>query len=172
LPAHDDLVSTPSDERPPLRIGHQEREATYQALDAHLDAGRLDAEEYGDRYAKASVARTRPELEALFVDLPEPHPFPRPSQYAYQQPFQYSSGYSSGPVSASGARNGWQPSPARIAAALLAIVPLIALVLFLLSGVWIFFLLIPAIGSIAARLSGRGRGYRGHRGWAGACGPR
>jgi hypothetical protein len=57
----------------PLRIGHQEREAAARALDEHLNAGRLDADEYGDRYAKAMLARTSEDLRVLFLDLPQPH---------------------------------------------------------------------------------------------------
>ena len=36
--------------------------------------GGWSPDEYGDRVAKVSVARTREDLEVLFVDLPEPHP--------------------------------------------------------------------------------------------------
>ncbi len=65
----------------PLRIGTAEREAAGQALDAHLQAGRLDAEEYGERYARAMSARTREDLRPLFADLPAPHP-----QFADERP--------------------------------------------------------------------------------------
>ncbi len=58
------------------RIGHDERHAAIAALDEHLAAGRLDAEEYGERMAAASLARTRDELDPLFDDLPQPRPFP------------------------------------------------------------------------------------------------
>jgi Domain of unknown function (DUF1707) len=58
----------------PLRIGTAEREAAGRALDAHLQAGRLDAEEYGERYARAMSARTRDDIRPLFADLPAPHP--------------------------------------------------------------------------------------------------
>src|ERR1700744_2573674 len=70
-------MTTPSDEshdRAPLRIGTKERESAYAALNAHLDAGRLDADEYGERYAQASLARTRGELDVLFPALPPPPP--------------------------------------------------------------------------------------------------
>lgn len=75
-------MSTPLGATPPLRIGNQEREAATASLDTHLQAGRLDAEEYGDRYAKAAMAHTRDELDALFLDLPAPHPFIPPSAAA------------------------------------------------------------------------------------------
>jgi hypothetical protein len=57
-----------------LRIGNVERNAAMKALDAHLEAGRLGVEEYGDRSAKAAGATTADELEELFSDLPEPRP--------------------------------------------------------------------------------------------------
>ena len=63
-----------TDERPPIRIGTAERDAAMKALDAHLEAGRLDVDEYGERSARAAVATTAPELAVLFDDLPAPHP--------------------------------------------------------------------------------------------------
>ena len=35
-----------------IRIGNAERDAAMKALDEHLTAGRLDLDEYGERYAK------------------------------------------------------------------------------------------------------------------------
>jgi hypothetical protein len=72
-------VTTPSDfpsaPVPALRIGNQERTAAIRCLDEHLSAGRLDADEYADRITTASLARTRGDIEPLFLDLPVPHPF-------------------------------------------------------------------------------------------------
>lgn len=76
----------------PLRIGTAEREAAGRALDAHLQAGRLDAEEYGERYARAMSARTREDLRPLFVDLPAPHP-----EFADERRPRTSPGWSRGP---------------------------------------------------------------------------
>ncbi|HEY2195942.1 MAG TPA: DUF1707 domain-containing protein [Actinomycetospora sp.] len=61
-------------ERPGLRVGHDERTAALKALDTHFEAGRLDVTEYGDRSGAAGSATYRHELEALFADLPAPHP--------------------------------------------------------------------------------------------------
>jgi Domain of unknown function (DUF1707) len=75
-------VTTPSDSAGPvsaLRIGTDERTAAIRCLDEHLSAGRLDADEYADRMARASLARTRGEIEPLFLDLPAPHPFQPPT---------------------------------------------------------------------------------------------
>lgn len=130
-----------SHEQPPLRIGTKEREAAYAALNAHLDAGRLDVDEYGDRYAKASLARTQPELEALFADLPAPHPTfgdppPAPS-------------WASGPPR--------RPHPLRLMPAAFALIPILGVVLALSTGLWFLLFLVP----FGASLFGRGFGYRG-----------
>jgi hypothetical protein len=65
-------VSNP--ESPEIRIGNQEREEAITALGEHFSAGRLDVDEYGERTAKVTAARTRGELRDLFSDLPAPHP--------------------------------------------------------------------------------------------------
>jgi Domain of unknown function (DUF1707) len=84
-------VTTPVDPAA-LRVGTDERNAAIHCLDEHLSAGRLDADEYGSRVAAASLARTRGDIEPLFLDLPAPSPFqpqlppgplPRP---AWQRP--------------------------------------------------------------------------------------
>lgn len=61
-------------ELPELRVGDAERRAAMLALDAHLEAGRLSVDEYGDRSAAAVTAVHRGDLAALFTDLPAPHP--------------------------------------------------------------------------------------------------
>jgi hypothetical protein len=125
-----------------IRIGNAERDAAMKALDEHLTAGRLDLDEYGERYAKASVARTQDELAALFTDLPPVHVAPVPSS-----PSRQGRGMSSMPI---GVR-------------LAGVLPLLAVVLFFATGAWLWFLLIP----VAARLFSPGwHGYgRRHRGW-------
>jgi Domain of unknown function (DUF1707) len=150
-------MSTPSDDRPPIRIGTSEREAAYAALNAHLDAGRLDPDEYGERYGRASVARTRPELEALFVDLPAPHPALDPPAAA--------------PSWATGAPapRGHGPRAFRIVPAAFALLPIIAIVAAFTTGLWFLVFAIPVGASILGRrFGGHGRGYGrpyGH------CGP-
>jgi len=126
----------------PIRIGNAERDAAVKALDEHLAAGRLDVEEYGERYAKALVARTHSELAVLFEDLPGPGPIPvaAPSP---EKP-----------------RMAGRPNYVGIAAgvvAMMAVLPVIALVLFLAVGAWWVFFLIPVMGRFVA--------YRGWRGY-------
>ncbi len=55
-----------------VRIGNAEREAATAELGRHLEAGRLDPDEYADRVTRASAARTQGELDPLFSDLPRP----------------------------------------------------------------------------------------------------
>jgi hypothetical protein len=150
-----------SDIRPALRIGNAERAAAIKALDEHLAAGRIDHEEYGERMATASMAKTRDDIEPLFRDLPAPHPFAAAPAYpppAYAPPAQ---NRYAGP-----ARRvlPW----AAVAAAVMALLPFLALALFLLTNVWVFFLLVPVIGAMFGR--GRrggpyGRGPRGRGYW-------
>jgi hypothetical protein len=137
---------------PSPRIGNAEREAAQHALDAHLQAGRLDAEEYGERSAKASVARTAEDLTPLFADLPEPHPSagaPAPAPAASPAP---------APAPATTSRGG--SALERIGPGIAAAMPLIAVVLFFvvpIANSWIFFLLIPLGGILFAGSRGRGR---------------
>ncbi len=60
--------------KPSTRVGEAERTAAQQALQAHLNAGRLQVGEYADRSARASNAVLASELDELFADLPAPHP--------------------------------------------------------------------------------------------------
>lgn len=71
-------------ESPEMRIGDTEREQALAALGEHMSAGRLTIDEYGERSAKVTAARTRGELLELFTDLPDPKPgaVPRPQSAA------------------------------------------------------------------------------------------
>ena len=53
-----------------LRIGDAEREEAVRRLGEHFAAGRLDEEEHNERTSAAYAARTQPQLDALFADLP------------------------------------------------------------------------------------------------------
>jgi hypothetical protein len=68
-----------------LRVSDAERAAALEALGAHLEAGRLDIDEFGERSARAAVAVRRSDLEPLFVDLPAPHP-PLPHPHVPPRP--------------------------------------------------------------------------------------
>ncbi|MFJ7210177.1 DUF1707 domain-containing protein [Amycolatopsis sp. NPDC098790] len=59
---------------PQLRISDQNRESALSALGEHMSAGRIDIDEYGERSARITAAKTRGELVDIFADLPAPHP--------------------------------------------------------------------------------------------------
>ncbi|SDF90760.1 protein of unknown function [Lentzea fradiae] len=63
-----------SDPSRDIRVGDAERQQALQVLGEHMSAGRIDVEEYGERSAKITTAKTRGELMALFHDLPDPRP--------------------------------------------------------------------------------------------------
>ena len=137
------MSSTPAgadgSSRPPIRIGDDERTAAMQALDAHLSAGRLDPDEYGDRVAKVSAARTREDLEVLFVDLPEPHSLSGGSTTGAPPARRHPPAEADRDERALGGRAG---------AVLVALAPIIALALFFATRWWVWFLLIPAVAAI------------------------
>ncbi|MEP6562303.1 MAG: DUF1707 domain-containing protein [Nakamurella sp.] len=57
-----------------FRIGDAERNSAMDALGEHLSSGRIDLDEFGTRSAQITQARTVADLNALFTDLPAPHP--------------------------------------------------------------------------------------------------
>ncbi|MCT2586186.1 DUF1707 SHOCT-like domain-containing protein [Actinophytocola gossypii] len=66
-------------QRSNIRVSDTEREDALGKLGQHLSEGRLDIDEFGERTAKVTAAKTRGELLDLFDDLPEPRPaFGRP----------------------------------------------------------------------------------------------
>ncbi|MEP6599156.1 MAG: DUF1707 domain-containing protein [Actinomycetota bacterium] len=144
-------MTTSSGGTPPLRIGNHERRAAYAALDAHLDGGRLDADEYGERYAKATMARTREELDVLFLDLPAPHPM-KPARATKNVAWTLATGP-------------WQRYlPASVVGRIAAAIVLVAALCFLIpvaaAGALVWFVVIPM-------LTGRGCGRRRHdRTWS------
>lgn len=127
-----------------LRVGSAERTSAMKALDAHLEAGRLGVEEYGDRSAKAANATVASELTELFTDLPAPHPDLPGAQPAVPPPTaQLPVVAPAGPVAQRG--NAFLDVAAP---RVLAVMPFVALALFFTVGGWWWFLLIPAAGAL------------------------
>lgn len=129
-----------------LRIGNAERTSAMKALDAHMEAGRLGVEEYADRSATASAATVASELTALFVDLPAPHPdlsAVGAGTVDLVKPAPLAAADGSGRVAtrATGFLDTW-------GGRVVAITPIIALALFLITHQWWFFLLVPAVGAL------------------------
>jgi DUF1707 SHOCT-like domain len=132
-----------------MRISDDEREQAVRMLGEHMSVGRLDVEEYGERTARATAAKTRGELTSLFTDLPDPRPtfgpvLPPPTQPAVPLP----------PPTAS-ARLDERPAIQRVWAALVPLSAIAALVLFLsVIHVWWIFLLPAAFAVVGGALFG------------------
>jgi hypothetical protein len=138
---------------PEQRIGDPERQAAITALDAHREAGRLSAEEFEDRQVTAAAARTWSDIQPLFADLPPPHPSRMPSQ---PSPGQHPARTMEPTPSATTGLLG-DVIPQRHRATVMALTPFVALVLFFLTGTWLWFLLIPAMGVLMYGASGQRR---------------
>ena len=135
-----------------IRIGNDERAAAMKALDEHMSAGRLDPDEYGQRVAQASVARTREGIEELFTDLPAPHPFGQP-----MPDLQHPAGL------ADWARRRYASESrlVRIAMLVLATLLLLAVLPFVAAGALLIFCVLP----ILARGGNPRARYWSHRRW-------
>ncbi len=151
-----------------IRIGYDERSSAQHALEAHLAAGRLELDEYADRFAIAGLARTRDELDALFTDLPEPHvgaaevatvepAAAGPAEVALTKAgVEAPAGREPGCRSAGGGR--WDNK-------VVALMPFLAVALFFLvpGWHWEFFLLVPVAGIVFEQVKRRDRGRRRNR---------
>ena len=121
-----------------IRIGDTERQQALQVLGEHMSAGRIDVDEYGERSAKITIAKTRGDLMALFYDLPDPRP-----QFATPMPMF--------------------PEPANVPARRWdgAVVPVVGVAVviafFVLVRNPLIFLLIPAVALLWAHWNGRRR---------------
>ncbi|MEV0252030.1 DUF1707 domain-containing protein [Nocardia sp. NPDC050712] len=112
-------------EVPEVRIGTVEREQALQRLSDHFAAGRLSVAEFDERSAVVAAARTRGELAPIFADLPaEPVDLSK-------APAKKRSGF----------LDEW---PERI----MAVVPILAVILFFTTGSWLWFLAIPLCGAL------------------------
>jgi hypothetical protein len=137
-----------SEERSPIRIGNDERAAAMAALDEHLAQGRLGVEEYGERSAAAANAVEADDLAGLFTDLPAPHP--RLPGHAIPPAVTPADGATTPPTEPHPERPSDKPGEAleKWGPRLVAISPLVALLLFLVTRQWWWFLLIPIVGAL------------------------
>lgn len=112
-----------------LRIGDAERESATTELGDHYAAGRLDHDEYSERLDAIWAARTRRELDPLFVDLR-----PVPARPAVRAP---SWGV---PPSRAPRRRGGLPTPLLVVAAVLVALGVLTHLPWILLGlaVWFF----------------------------------
>lgn len=112
-------------EPPEIRIGTAERERALDQLTHHFSEGRLTVTEFDERSGWITAATTRGELERAFADLPVP---------AAATPAV--------PQNLAPQRHSTVDWPGRI----MALTPLVALLLFFVTGTWLWFLAIPAAG--------------------------
>ncbi|MFX0580349.1 DUF1707 SHOCT-like domain-containing protein [Nocardia nepalensis] len=126
---------------PEIRIGTAEREHAMQRLSDHFAAGRLSVAEFDERSAVVAAALTHGDLDKVFVDLPEP-------TLAAAVQAKPNSGF----------LDEW---PERV----MAVIPILAVILFFVTGSWLWFLAIPLSGALlfGDRRAHRHRGRR-HRG--------
>lgn len=108
------------------RVGTAERERAIALLGEHWHAGRLDPAEHERRVTQAKEAVTQADLEVLFADLP--------STAVAQEPARTVSTPGTGGLLA-GRRD-----------TIMALMPFAALLLFFVTGTWLWFLLIPVMG--------------------------
>lgn len=127
---------------PEIRIGTAEREQAMQRLSDHFAAGRLSVAEFDERSAVVAAALTRGDLDQVFTDLPEP------ALAAAAVPAERGSGF----------LDEW---PER----LMAVIPIVAVILFFVTGSWLWFLAIPLAGALlfGGRHEHRQRGRRQRR---------
>jgi hypothetical protein len=128
-----------------IRIGREERDAAIRALDEHLSAGRIDADEYGERSAQVYAARTWKDITPLFADLPEPRPGPIPPKQRSPSTMI--------PAEIHGAVRPHRREIGHVGRSLIALSPFIALALFFFTREWIWFLLVPVMAIVVRAIS-------------------
>ncbi|WP_054815635.1 DUF1707 SHOCT-like domain-containing protein [Nocardia arizonensis] len=129
------------EELPYVRIGTADREDALRRLSDNFAAGRLSVAEFDERSAIVAAAVVREDLDRVFTDLPaEPVtvakvPERRASRFLAQ-------------------------TPERV----MAVIPILAVILFFVTGSWLWFLAIPLAGALLfERRSERRRGRRRRR---------
>jgi len=146
----DNASSGPDPSR--IRVGDAERNSAIDALGEHLSTGRIDLDEYGERSAQVTQARTVADLRGLFTDLPPPHPKLPDTLPVLPPPSATASRYSSPP---SGHGEGRTPAQ-RAAAVAIAVSGILSLLLFFVLKIWVVFLIPGLIAVATSAVWGRG----------------
>ncbi|OKJ94153.1 DUF1707 SHOCT-like domain-containing protein [Amycolatopsis sp. CB00013] len=130
---------------PRLRISDQDRESALTALGEHMTVGRIDIDEFGDRSARITAAKTRGELAEIFLDLPEPHPHYDTPKAAVGEPGKPASTWA-----------GISPTQ-RVMGALLPILFIATIALIITTGITWWFILVPiGISAVGEGIWGKG----------------
>ena len=128
----------PWQQRPDLRIGDAERERAASQLAEHYAVGRLSQEEHSERLDRIWAARTRAELDPVFIDLPGHGSATPPWQQAASRP-----GTGQRPGQRPGQRLGRGiPGPLLVLLVVLGVIAVVTNFPLILVGlgVWFFFL--------------------------------
>jgi hypothetical protein len=141
-----------------LRVSDSERESALQALGEHMSVGRITLDEYGDRSAKVTAAKTRGELGEIFEDLPQPHPrldahpgvAPAPEPAPAPRTEVEHSEAPGTPVPYA-----HRPVAQRLTAAAVPLASIAAIALFFITGTWLWFLLPAVVAAIGSSLWGQ-----------------
>ncbi len=115
------------------------------ALGEHMSVGRIDIDEFGERSAKITAAKTRGELSEVFLDLPEPHPlFDAPKTAVSER------------VKPASPLAGISPAQ-RVTGAILPILFIASIALIVTTGVTWWFILVPiGISALGEGIWGKG----------------
>jgi hypothetical protein len=125
------------------RVGTAERDTAIALLGEHWRAGRLDPAEHERRVTKARAAVTQADLDVLFADLPQGAPTHQSAEA----------------VVAGGAPGFLEGQRETI----MALTPFAALVLFFITGMWLWFLLVPVMGILLYGADGNRKPRRRER---------
>ena len=132
-----------------MRVSDADREAATTALGEHMSTGRLTIDEYGDRAARVSTAKTRRDVLELFDDLPRPWPdFSGVNQAAPTTPVEPMPKVA--PAVRAHGGVGWA------VAAAIPLTWLASVVAVLITGYWAIFLLPFLLTILGAVMLGRG----------------
>ena len=118
---------------PDIRIGTAEREQALDLLSEHFAAGRLTVTEFDERSGIVSAATTRSELVPVFADLPGNYQAPGTAPLSMVTPPD------------APAERGFNPD---WSGRVMAVVPILAVILFFVTGTWLWFLAIPLAGAL------------------------
>lgn len=152
-----------------LRVGDAEREAAIQALGEHFSAGRLTVDEYGERSARVTTAKTAGEVHEQFADLPAPHPAltgqpapPAPPQPAAPVRQSAWDAVRDREDKAEVERHEERPPVQRAARALVALSGVLGIVLLFTAHTWLFLLLPMVLSMVFGTIWGKGWGGDDH----------
>ncbi|GAB3463876.1 DUF1707 SHOCT-like domain-containing protein [Actinophytocola sediminis] len=126
-----------------IRISAGERADALSALGAHHASGRLPRAEYDRRLLLAGEAVFRHELEAVFADLPAPHP-DLSSSVSPRRPIEIHPEWPGG-------RSDTRMSKVMDAIGVLTLLVGLptAIVLTVVSGLWWMFIVVPVVAAVA-----------------------